>query len=686
MSVINTNITSMIGQQNLNKSQNALQTSMERLSSGLRINSAKDDAAGQAIANRMSAQITGLSTAQRNANDGISVAQTAEGALNQVNDNLQRVRELAVQAENGTNSEKDLTSIQDEINQRLEEIDRISGQTDFNGTKVLTADNKLSIQVGANDGEAITVNLEEINAKTLGLEGFNVNGKGEVANEAATLDDLTLAGAKQTSGTNEYVLSTDNTAATAVDVLSATTEAGSNITVGDATFTVNADGNFEQTQTFSDGSAVSEITAAMTPSAAGETVAAEVTIGGESTNVSIASDGSITNADSGNTLYLDSTGNLTENNAGGPPAATIDNLSQSLTETASSSIEFGDGTKYATGSVNGSNAITTGSGAVGAASDFATAVTDAAGTGATNGARLDITVDGNSTTVYVASDGTLSSDATGTTEFTLDGSATQATAADLGAKIASGDATATLMALGDGTTPTGNVGDTYTVNRDVALSGKEVSSADISDAMKAHNSGPYTLTQNIEGSDGTNDTQTIDFAVSSGAITGVTANTYTDNGGTDPGLNDGDAVYVAADDSGLTTATTTDVSYFAQENGNITNDSGQRVYQDAEGAFTTDDVTVGDRTEDPLATLDSALNQVDSLRSELGAVQNRFESAITNLSTNETNLSAARSRIEDADYATEVANMTRAQILQQAGTSVLAQANQIPQNVLSLLG
>ncbi|WP_301271171.1 flagellin [Halomonas sp. DN3] len=688
MSVINTNITSMIGQQNLNASKSALTTSMERLSSGLRINSAKDDAAGQAIANRMSAQITGLSTAQRNANDGISVAQTAEGALNQINDNLQRVRELAVQAENGTNSEKDLTSIQDEINQRLEEIDRISGQTDFNGTKVLTEDNKLSIQVGANDGEAITVNLEEINAKTLGLEGFNVNGKGEVANEAATLDDLTLAGAKQTSGTNEYVLSTDNTAATAVDVLSATTEAGSNITVGDATFTVNADGNFEQTQTFSDGSAVSEITAAMTPSAAGETVAAEVTIGGESTNVSIASDGSITNADSGNTLYLDSTGNLTENNAGGPPAATIDNLSQSLTETASSSIEFGDGTKYATGSVNGSNAITTGSGAVGAASDFAAAVTGAAGTGATTGAQLDIIVDGNSTTVYADSSGGLFTDPGfgAGNEFTLDGSVTQATASDLGNKIASGDATATLMALGDGTGAAGNVGDTYTVNRDVALSGKEVSSADISDELKDASDATYTLTQNIEGSDGTNDTQTIDFVVSGGAITGVTANTYTDNGGTDPGLNDGDAVYVAADDSGLTTATTTDVSYFAQENGNITNDAGQRIYQNAEGAFTTDDVTVGDRTEDPLATLDSALNQVDSLRSELGAVQNRFESAITNLSTNETNLSAARSRIEDADYAVEVANMTRAQILQQAGTSVLAQANQVPQSVLSLLG
>ena len=157
MSVINTNITSMIGQQNLRESQNALQTSMERLSSGLRINSAKDDAAGQAIANRMSAQITGLAQSQRNANDGISMAQTAEGALNQVNDNLQRIRELSVQAENGTNSQDDLDSIQAEIDQRLTEINRISEETTFNGVKVLASDQGVNIQVGANDGEKISV-------------------------------------------------------------------------------------------------------------------------------------------------------------------------------------------------------------------------------------------------------------------------------------------------------------------------------------------------------------------------------------------------------------------------------------------------------------------------------------------------------------------------------------------------
>ncbi|BBI71929.2 hypothetical protein HAALTHF_17180n [Vreelandella aquamarina] len=239
MSVINTNITSMIGQQNLSKSQNALTTSMERLSSGLRINSAKDDAAGQAIANRMSAQITGLATAQRNANDGISVAQTAEGALNQVNDNLQRIRELAVQAENGTNSQNDLDSIQNEINQRLNEITRISDETSFNDTKVLQSDQGMKIQVGANDGEAITIDLKEINVKTLGMEGFNVTGAGEIDNEAATKEDLTLAGfaAGVTNANNSVTYSKTETTATdqmtSADLV-AKLDDGATVTVGSA--------------------------------------------------------------------------------------------------------------------------------------------------------------------------------------------------------------------------------------------------------------------------------------------------------------------------------------------------------------------------------------------------------------------------------------------------------------------
>ncbi|EKD6022285.1 flagellin FliC, partial [Shigella sonnei] len=165
---------SLLTQNNLNKSQSSLSSAIERLSSGLRINSAKDDAAGQAIANRFTANIKGLTQASRNANDGISVAQTTEGALSEINNNLQRIRELSVQATNGTNSDSDLNSIQDEITQRLSEIDRVSNQTQFNGVKVLASDQTMKIQVGANDGETIEIALDKIDAKTLGLDNFSV--------------------------------------------------------------------------------------------------------------------------------------------------------------------------------------------------------------------------------------------------------------------------------------------------------------------------------------------------------------------------------------------------------------------------------------------------------------------------------------------------------------------------------
>ncbi len=172
--VINTNSLSLVAQNNLNKSQSSLGTAIERLSSGLRINSAKDDAAGQAISNRFTANITGLTQASRNANDGISLAQTTEGALNEVNDNLQNIRRLSVQAANGTNSDSDRQSIQDEIDARLAEIDRISEQTTFNGVKVLSKEQTLNIQVGSNDGETIGIELKQTNAKTLGMDKYDI--------------------------------------------------------------------------------------------------------------------------------------------------------------------------------------------------------------------------------------------------------------------------------------------------------------------------------------------------------------------------------------------------------------------------------------------------------------------------------------------------------------------------------
>ena len=169
--VINTNTASLNAQRNLSASQSSLTTSLQRLSSGLRINSAKDDAAGLAISDRMTSQIKGLNQAARNANDGISLAQTAEGALASVGDALQRMRELAVQASNATNSASDRASLQKEVDQLVSQINTVSSQTSFNGVKLLDGTfNAQSFQVGANQGETISIrSIASAKADALGV-------------------------------------------------------------------------------------------------------------------------------------------------------------------------------------------------------------------------------------------------------------------------------------------------------------------------------------------------------------------------------------------------------------------------------------------------------------------------------------------------------------------------------------
>jgi flagellin len=204
-SVINTNSLSLLTQNNLTKSQGALNTSIERLSSGMRINSPKDDAAGQAIANRFTANIKGLKQAQRNANDGISMAQTTEGALGEINTNLQRIRELTVQSANGSNTTADKASIQAEITQRLAEIDRTSAQTDFNGVKVLASNQSLSFQIGANDGQTVAVDLKTMDRSALGLTGFNVSGSTQKTNFTTVAGGVTTTTAVNLTGVTSAV-------------------------------------------------------------------------------------------------------------------------------------------------------------------------------------------------------------------------------------------------------------------------------------------------------------------------------------------------------------------------------------------------------------------------------------------------------------------------------------------------
>ncbi|MCL1402434.1 FliC/FljB family flagellin [Enterobacter hormaechei] len=593
--VINTNSLSLITQNNINKNQSAMSTAIERLSSGLRINSAKDDAAGQAIANRFTSNIKGLTQAARNANDGISVAQTTEGALSEINNNLQRIRELTVQSSTGTNSQSDLDSIQDEIKSRLDEIDRVSGQTQFNGVNVLAKDGSMKIQVGANDGQTITIDLKQIDSETLGLTGFNVNGAGSVANTAATKSDLAAAQLAKTAagiaiadpkadsnGVTKYTVSAGLNASTKADVFSsigdmavikAIVSSGFD-SVTDNNYKYHKDTNdFTYTGTINAGDATTPSNSAklqsfLTPKA-GDTANLKIDIGGTSVNVVLASDGKITAKD-GSALFIDTTGNLTQNSAGAVKAATLDGLTKNHSAAAD------DDNPAVAVAVN----ITTEDGAkIRLAGDAAPAKGSATG-GAITVEDARISADSlQSATKGVA--------------FTID-------------------------SAGDGATTT--VGD-----------------------IKVAANGDITTT-----ADGTK------FS----------------------------AAFTKADGT-LTTSNEQEI--FLQKDGSITNGSGKAVYVSKDGTFTTDATTKAATTTDPLKALDDAISSIDKFRSSLGAVQNRLSSAVTNLNNTTTNLSEAQSRIQDADYATEVSNMSKAQIIQQAGNSVLSKANQVPQQVLSLL-
>ncbi|KFX17669.1 flagellin [Pectobacterium atrosepticum ICMP 1526] len=214
MAVINTNIMSLTTQNNLNKSQSALGTAIERLSSGLRINSAKDDAAGQAIANRMTAQVKGMTQAARNANDGISLTQTAEGNLNEINNNLQRIRELATQAANDPNGKTDRDSIVKEMTQRINEVNRVAQSASFNGTKLLdgSASAGIIIQVGANTGTTETITIDSsalINATT---------GTGGTMNDVGTkITDLSAVATGSANTAAQALITSLDTALSAVD-------------------------------------------------------------------------------------------------------------------------------------------------------------------------------------------------------------------------------------------------------------------------------------------------------------------------------------------------------------------------------------------------------------------------------------------------------------------------------------
>jgi len=522
---VNTNVASLNTQRNLNTSSKGLDTSLQRLSTGFRINSAKDDAAGLQISNRLTSQINGLNVAVRNSNDGISLSQTAEGALQQSTGILQRMRDLALQSANGSNGASERAALQGEVSQLQQELNRIAETTSFGGRKILDGTfGSQSFQVGANAFETISVSIGAASASRIGVSRFTSS---ELDPAAATASQGGIAAAVVA----DYDAGTANTVGYAS---SPATTAGLTIVgkLGEASVALN------------DGSSARQVVAA------------------------------------------------------------VNNVSDSTGVTAT----------------------------------------------ARTGVRLE------------AFTGTTT--ATDTISFSLYG-------ANNGQE-------------GDGVAISATVTDWSDLSSVADAINKETGTTGVS--AKVTREGALELT-----SERGDDILVTDFTSSSGAI-GLSAQTlaFTGDNGTDIDQSDevGGAITVADGDGfvavgqlRMESADAFEVKNFSTIDGGVQPASVFSTFD----TVATVDIGSAIGAQNALGIISGAISNIDTQRAQLGAVQNRFENTISNLQNISENASAARSRIRDTDYAAETSELTKNQILQQAGTAILAQANQLPQAVLSLL-
>ncbi|MBQ4797792.1 flagellin [Pseudoalteromonas sp. MMG006] len=495
---VNTNVSSLNAQRNLSKSGEGLATSMERLSSGMRINSAKDDAAGLQISNRLTSQINGLAVAQRNANDGISMAQTAEGAMQESTNILQRMRELALQSANGSNSPEDREALQKEVSALQVELTRIADTTSFGGQQLLDGSyGSKAFQVGANANETINVSLSSVAAEKIGSNQTNLQS-------ATTIDGFGQV--NEVAGTGAAL-------------------ADSAIAYGDL-----------------------------------------VISGREDSTVAI------------------------PNGASAEEAAELINQVTSAT-----GVEAQARTE---------------------------AQLDISGAATTSGESVSFELNGEKVSFV----------ATGT---------------------ATGDEKAMAEAIN--------------------------SKTDVHGVTATLDNGVLSVSNNSGA-----DIEIVEFAGGAGSQLDITPQGYNENS---PGdlvtLETGSATSASARIAGAIQLNSSET--FATTATTFVDEVATKVTSSLENAAEID-ITSQKGSQDALSVIDNAIASIDSQRAGLGAVQNRFSHTISNLANIEQNVSASRSRIQDTDFATETAEMTKNQILQQAGTSILSQANQVPQAAISLLG
>jgi len=684
--IININIVSLNAQRNLNASQRDQDTALQRLSSGLRINSAKDDAAGLAISTRFDAQIRGTNVAARNAGDAISLAQTAEGALDSINTSLQRIRELALQSANDTNTSLDRQALQEEVDQLVDEIKTVASTANFNGKNLLDGSFTNAVfQTGANVGDTISVSISEVGVASLGtaeqagisstvdttalVAGSNgdalvagdivINGvaigASNGSDDNASVNQAASSSIAKVAAINEVSDQTGVTAVVNENVLAGTTTATAttqtaNIVVNGVSIslanssaltveqnlqaavdTINEKSGATGVVASFDGQVASGITLSAADGRNVSLAAASAADIAAAADLGLAAIATVANVYVGNYTLISQDGseiNLTSdtgdiaNNAG----------FQVGTYSGTQSGVVGDGVAdaaLANGDLVINNAVIGSS----LAADDTASSTGNSGSAIAKAAAINRVSDQTGVTAVVNENRVNSGDLTVQSSYsvTINGTAVNISLSSTGDTVAD-QLNSAIDAIN-------------------AVSGQTGVTAEALDADS------FTLV----AADGRN----IDITGGT-AATAIAATTF---GASITLLSGGDI------EIGSNTGNSAAAGFSI---GNFGNGEGGQSLENI-------DISSVAGAESAVLAADNAINTVATVRAELGAVQNRFQNTIANLELSGENLNAANSRIKDADFAAETAALSRSQVLQQAGISVLAQANARPQQVLSLL-
>ena len=658
---VNTNITSLGVQKNLNKASDALSTSMNRLSSGLKINSAKDDAAGMQIANRLGNQVKGLNVAIANANNGVSIAQTAEGAMQESTNLLQRLRELALQSANGDKSDADRVSLQQEFTAKVGELTRISNTTTFGGRNLLDGSfNNVGFQIGANANETISFGMTDISAT--GLKGTF---------SEATVNSAALAGLSATATGSALPLPPKASVTGTAPLLTANTDK----------ITIN-------------GTQIS-LTGGAAGSASGTATAAAINLQTATTGVTAVADattGALTLTSKKDIVLSEATaGMLAKTGLAVGTTAAVPTAPQAIvTGAANTATTAGDKI-----TINGTD-ITLTTAVIGSAAGIA--------------AATEINKKTAETGVSAAADATGVLTLTSTKDIIISGAT---------AKLATVGLTASTTGAWDKEVM-GSIGAVTVNGKDVSWTATSTMKTVLSDLAASAGTGATATVKEGRVTLTSGDGKDIKLAnTSSGSLSqlGLSAgtsqaklkdDTSIDVNGVEVKFKKGDTsdAIVASINSastGVNASKNADgtLNLFADKDITV-KDGSAGTGLDALGlkavsaagtkAAVTMETTVSDlsilsaaTSQQAVQALDDAMQQIDSQRSQLGAVQNRFASTVANLQSISQNSTAAKGRVEDADFASEAAELTKQQTLQQASTAILSQANQLPSAVLKLL-